>query len=79
MRKYYNNIYCFNLYSRLGISSETSACKPTGETWEIKDLYVADASLFPTASGVNPMVTIEACALHVSRNIINSTKASAHL
>ncbi|KAG2219589.1 hypothetical protein INT45_004840 [Circinella minor] len=64
---------------RLGISPKSSACKPTGETWEIKNLYVADASLFPTASGVNPMVTIEACALHVSRNIIKSTQPNAHL
>ncbi|KAG0056379.1 hypothetical protein BGZ83_005295 [Gryganskiella cystojenkinii] len=42
---------------RMGSSPKTSAVKPTGETWEVKDLYVADASTFPTASGVNPMLT----------------------
>ncbi|CAO3669387.1 unnamed protein product [Rhizopus stolonifer] len=35
--------------NRMGISPQTSVVKPTGETWEVKDLYVADASVFPTA------------------------------
>ncbi|CAG8475406.1 7928_t:CDS:2 [Acaulospora colombiana] len=30
--------------------------KPTGETWEVKNLYVVDSSVFPTAIGVDPMV-----------------------
>lgn len=58
----------------MGISPQTSVVKPTGETWEVKNLYVADASVFPTASGVNPMVTIEAIALHIASNIIDNTK-----
>lgn len=57
--------------NRMGISSKTSVVKPTGETWEVKDLYVADASVFPTASGVNPMVTTEAIALHIADCILN--------
>lgn len=61
--------------NRMGISPKTSVTKPTGETWEIKDLYVADASLFPTASGVNPMVTTEALALHVADSIINKNNS----
>ena len=54
----------FHLMSsaRMGGSPETSACDPRGETWEVRDLIVADGSAFPTASGVNPMVTIEATA-----------------
>lgn len=58
---------------RMGISPKVSVTKPTGETWEVKDLFVADASLFPTASGVNPMITTEALALHVADNIVNKT------
>ncbi|KAG0031545.1 hypothetical protein BGZ81_001020 [Podila clonocystis] len=42
---------------RMGSSPKSGAIKPTGETWEVKDLYVSDASAFPTASGVNPMLT----------------------
>ncbi|KAI8139045.1 GMC oxidoreductase-domain-containing protein [Fennellomyces sp. T-0311] len=64
---------------RLGLSPEISATKPSGETWEVKNLYVADASLLPSSAGVNPMVTIEAVALHVSSNIIKAAKSDAHL
>ncbi|KAI9245845.1 hypothetical protein BDA99DRAFT_527610 [Phascolomyces articulosus] len=61
---------------RMGISPKVSVAKPTGETWEVKNLYISDASLFPTASGVNPMVTTEALALHVSDNIIKNANGS---
>jgi choline dehydrogenase-like flavoprotein len=54
--------------ARLGGAASTSACTPDGETWEVRNLYVADGSTFPTASGVNPMITIEAIAhLNASR------------
>jgi choline dehydrogenase-like flavoprotein len=35
-----------------------------------KNLYVADASLFPTAPGVNPMVTVMALAARVADAVI---------
>ncbi|KAI8139415.1 hypothetical protein BJV82DRAFT_582068 [Fennellomyces sp. T-0311] len=64
---------------RMGDSPFHSATRPSGETWEIKNLFVADASLFPTASGVNPMVTTEAIAIHVAANVAESLKSpSAH-
>ncbi|CEP11230.1 hypothetical protein [Parasitella parasitica] len=62
---------------RMGISPKTSAVQPTGETWECSNIYVADGSVFPTAVGVNPMVTIEAIALHVSRNVISTMEPPA--
>jgi choline dehydrogenase-like flavoprotein len=48
--------------ARMGGSPETSACNPRGETWEVRNLYVCDGSAFPTASGVNPMISIESIA-----------------
>jgi len=42
---------------RMGSDIRSSVVKETGESWEIQGLYVADASTFPTASGVNPMIT----------------------
>lgn len=66
----------------MGASPKTSATKHTGETWDVRNLYVADSSLFPTALGVNPMLTIEAVALHVSRSIVDSlssTKTAAKI
>jgi long-chain-alcohol oxidase len=46
--------------ARLGGSPKTSAVNPDGETWEIRKLLVMDGSSFPSASGVNPMISIEA-------------------
>lgn len=37
--------------ARMGISPSVSVAKPNGETWEVKELYLADTSLFPTATG----------------------------
>jgi len=48
--------------ARLGDSANVSATNPDGETWEVKNLYVMDGSSFPSASGVNPMISIEAVA-----------------
>ncbi|CAO3620484.1 unnamed protein product [Cunninghamella echinulata] len=56
--------------ARMGISPKVSAVKPTGETWEVKNLYVCDTSVFPTASGVNPQVTTYAVAYHITDCII---------
>jgi choline dehydrogenase-like flavoprotein len=56
--------YSFHLMgsARLGADPRTAATKPDGETWETRNLYVMDGSSFPSASGVNPMITIEAIA-----------------
>ena len=51
--------------ARMGGSPETSACDPTGQTWDVRDLYVCDGSAFPTASGVNPQISIQSIA-HMS-------------
>jgi len=48
--------------ARIGDSPQTSACRPDGETWDVRNLLVLDGSAFPTASGVNPTVSIEALA-----------------
>jgi long-chain-alcohol oxidase len=48
--------------ARLGGSPKSSATDPDGRTWETRNLYVMDSSSFPSASGVNPMISIEAIA-----------------
>jgi choline dehydrogenase-like flavoprotein len=48
--------------ARLGGSAKISATNPEGETWEVRNLFVMDGSSFPSASGVNPMISIEAIA-----------------
>lgn len=42
---------------------------PTGKVWDKSNLYIADAGLFPTALGVNPMLTIMAAAKWVASHI----------
>ena len=48
--------------ARMGSSPSFSACDPHGESWEVAGLVVCDGSTFPTASGVNPMITIAGVA-----------------
>jgi long-chain-alcohol oxidase len=52
------------LYSfhQMGTAAIGSVCDDRGRVRGTKRLVVADASTFPSASGVNPMVTIEAIA-----------------
>ena len=56
--------YSFHLMgsARIGASPSVSVARPTGETWSTRGLYVMDGASFPSASGVNPMITIEAIA-----------------
>ncbi|XP_051151601.1 long-chain-alcohol oxidase FAO4A-like [Andrographis paniculata] len=56
---------------RMGTDPKHSAVAPTGETWEVEGLYVADSSVFPSALGVNPMVTIQAIAYCTAQSILN--------
>jgi long-chain-alcohol oxidase len=55
--------------ARMGGSPKLSVCDPSGQVWTTPGLYVCDGSAFPTASGVNPMVTIEALAHMNARGI----------
>jgi long-chain-alcohol oxidase len=48
--------------ARMGGSANDSACDPEGQVRGVRNAVVCDASTFPTASGVNPMVMIEAIA-----------------
>ncbi|KAL3645815.1 hypothetical protein CASFOL_010995 [Castilleja foliolosa] len=55
---------------RMGVGPEGSAVDPKGETWEVEGLFVADSSVFPTALGVNPMVTVQAIAYCTAMSIV---------
>jgi long-chain-alcohol oxidase len=59
------------LYSfhQMGSAAIGSVCDDEGAVAGTKGLVVADASAFPSASGVNPMVTIEAIA-HVNASAL---------
>ncbi|KAK4771066.1 hypothetical protein SAY87_031598 [Trapa incisa] len=59
---------------RMGTDPESSAVNPVGETWEVQGLYVADTSVFPTALGVNPMVTVQAIAYCTAQAVLEALK-----
>jgi choline dehydrogenase-like flavoprotein len=53
----------------MGADPSRSVVGETGESHDVKGLYVADGSAFVTSSGVNPMITIMAIADHVARGM----------
>ncbi len=53
----------------MGADPSRGAVGETGETFDVRGLYVADGSVFPESSGVNPMITIMAAADHIARAI----------
>lgn len=57
---------------RMSATPESGVVDPTGKVWEADNLYVADASVFPSASGVNPMVTVMATADHIAWEVAKS-------
>jgi choline dehydrogenase-like flavoprotein len=54
---------------RIGGNASLGAIKPNAETYEIKRLFVADASALPTATGVNPMLSIIGMVHYLSQQI----------
>jgi choline dehydrogenase-like flavoprotein len=62
--------------ARAGADPRNSATDPEGRVRRdargsvVEGLYVGDASLFPTAVGVNPMITVMALAARVARAVL---------
>jgi len=55
--------------NRMSVRPQDGVVDPKGKVWGTEDLYVSDASIFPSASGVNPMVTNMAISDWISRGI----------
>lgn len=56
--------------AKMGASPETSVCNADGATHDVPNLYVMDASSFPTSAAVNPTATIMAVALRQSKRLL---------
>ena len=63
---------------RMGSSERNSVVDAKGKVWGVEGLYVADASVFPSASGVNPMVTNMAISDWLSRGIARGLKSEGN-
>jgi choline dehydrogenase-like flavoprotein len=61
---------------RIGEDPKTSVVRSTGEHHQLRGLFVADGSLFPTSIGVPPQISIYAFALHLARHVIARAKGA---
>jgi choline dehydrogenase-like flavoprotein len=53
----------------MGTSPQSSVADPEGKVWGVHGLWVCDASAFPTASGVNPMLSVMALAMRTAEHM----------
>lgn len=62
---------------RMGSDPKRSVVGLDGQLWDLPGCYVADASLFPTAIGVNPQITIMALATRIAQRMQERRRAAA--
>lgn len=55
---------------RMGDDEATSVLDPSQRFWGIPNLYVTDASVFPTSGGYNPTLTVQAMAWRAADRIL---------
>ena len=54
---------------RMSENKKRGVVNSYGETHDVKNLHIADASIFPNSPGVNPQETIMALATHIGEHI----------
>ncbi|MGN6276214.1 MAG: GMC family oxidoreductase N-terminal domain-containing protein [Solirubrobacterales bacterium] len=62
--------------ARIAADPREGVCAADGSVYGTHGLYVADASLFPTSVGVNPMMTIIAFAKQIARRVAGDGEVS---
>jgi choline dehydrogenase-like flavoprotein len=69
-----NNLMLFSAHQmgtcRMGADPSKSVVDATGEVHGYQGLYLADGSIFPQASGVNPMITIMGLAHWIGTRLV---------
>ena len=71
-----NDVACFTAHQmgscRMGSDPETSVADGRGELHDTKGVWIGDASAFPTAPGVNPMISIMALAHRTAGHVVGA-------
>jgi choline dehydrogenase-like flavoprotein len=64
-------LFCAHQMSscRIAASPKIGATRPDGQLWELKNCFIVDGSALPTATGVNPMLSILTLAHYLSQGI----------
>jgi gluconate 2-dehydrogenase alpha chain len=62
--------------TRMGNNPKTSVVNRYGQSWDIPNLFIVGSSTFPTMSGFNPTLTIQALAYMSADAIVNRYKKS---
>jgi choline dehydrogenase-like flavoprotein len=55
--------------ARMGEKPENSVVDADCRSWDIRNLWICDGSVFPTVGGVNPSLTIQAIACRTADRI----------
>jgi len=71
------NLYAVHLFggAAMGGSPETGVCDARGAVHGVRGLHVVDAASLPSATGVNPQITIVANALRMAAAIAASNRS----
>jgi choline dehydrogenase-like flavoprotein len=57
---------------RFGADPATSVLDPFCKAWDLENLWVVDASFFPSSAAMNPCLTIAAQALRVAETLLTT-------
>ncbi|MBV1891787.1 MAG: GMC family oxidoreductase [Gammaproteobacteria bacterium] len=61
---------------RFGLTPEDSVINRTNRSHELSNLYIVDASFFPSSGGTNPALTLAANALRVADHMLSHTSSN---
>ncbi|BFZ64255.1 hypothetical protein YB2330_005394 [Saitoella coloradoensis] len=61
---------------RMSRDPSKGVCDTKGKVWDVEGLWISDASVFPSASGVNPMVTTMATAYYIAGKVLEEMEES---
>jgi gluconate 2-dehydrogenase alpha chain len=62
--------------TRMGSDPSTSVVNRYGQSWDLPNLFIVGSSTFPTMSGFNPTLTIQALAYMTADAIVNRYRKS---
>ena len=56
--------------AKMSTKPEAGVVKPTGETWDVDNLFVIDGSILPTSIGVNSQLPIMGISMMLARGLV---------